>query len=70
MGGGLEPGRRVITTAEILDVPPWIGRTAAVDGELLRVHRPNPLKPGTAIIVAGNREYSTGGDMLRRYFNS
>jgi hypothetical protein len=62
--------RRVIATAEPLDVTPWIGRTATIDGELHRVDRPNPLKPGTAIIVADGREYSTGGDMLRRYFNA
>ena len=62
--------RRVIATAEILDVTPWIGRTAPIDGELHRVDRPNPLNPGTAIIVAGNREYSIGGDMPRRFFNS
>jgi hypothetical protein len=62
--------RRVIATAEILDVTPWFGRTATIDGELHRVDRPNPLKPGTAIIVADGRECATGGDMLRRYFNS
>jgi hypothetical protein len=62
--------RRVIATAEVLDITPWIGRTATIDGELHRVDRPSPHKPGSAIIVAGGREYSTGGDMLRRYFNS
>ena len=62
--------RRVIATVAIFDVTPWIGRTATIDGELHRVDRPDPNKPGNAIIVAGCRVYSTGGDALRNYFIS
>jgi len=61
--------RRVIATAETLDVTPWIGRTATIDGELHRVVGPDPSKPGSAILAVGDRQFSTGGDTLRRYFN-
>jgi hypothetical protein len=62
--------RRVIATVEPLDVTPWIGRTATIDGELHRVVGPDPLKPGSAILAVGERQFSAGGDMLRRYFNA
>jgi hypothetical protein len=62
--------RRVIATIEVLDVTPYIGRTASLAGGLHRVVGPDPAKPGHAILAVGERQFSTGGDTLRRYFNS
>jgi hypothetical protein len=64
--------RRVIATAMIepCDVGPYIGRSAIIGGELHQVVEADPDKPGQAIITAGGRRYSTGGDSLRRYFSA
>ena len=71
--------RRVIATAETFDVTPFIGRTASIAGELHTVIGPDPRRPGMAIVAIGQpgeasitenaRQFSTGGDTLRRYFN-
>lgn len=62
--------RRVIATAESLDVTPWIGRTATIDGEVHRVVGPDPAHPGKAIVAVGRRQFSTGADTLHRYFKT
>jgi hypothetical protein len=62
--------RRVIALPEAVDVTRYIGCTATIDGELHCVVGPDPLKPGSAILAVGDRQFSTGGDMLRRYFNT
>lgn len=72
--------RRVIATVAAFDVTPFIGRTASIGGQLHTVIGPDPAKPGMAIVAVGQpgevsitetaRQFSTGGDTLRRYFNS
>ena len=60
--------RRVIASTATPDVGPFTGRTATIAGELHRVVGPDPEKPGMAIIAAGDRQFSTGIETLRRQF--
>jgi hypothetical protein len=62
--------RRAIAVPEIPDVTPFIGWTAEIAGEALRVARADPDRPGRAIIAASDREFSTGIDTLRRHFRA
>ena len=61
--------RRVIAMPERPDVIAWVGWTATISGELHRVVGPDPAQPGKAIVAVGDRQFSTGVDMLRRYFS-
>lgn len=61
--------RRVIASAAIPDVEPFVGCTAMIDGELHRVVAPDPQKPGMAIISVGDRRFSTSIETLRRQFS-
>jgi hypothetical protein len=62
--------RRVVDIPEPFDITPLIGRTTTIGGELHRVVGPDPAQPGKAILAVGNRRFSTGADMLRRYFSA
>jgi hypothetical protein len=61
--------RRVIAMPEALDVTLYTGRTASIAGEMHCVVGPDPNNPGRAILAVGDRQFSTGGDTLRRYFD-
>jgi hypothetical protein len=60
--------RRRLPSTEPGDVSPFVGRTATIAGELHRVVGPDPERPGSAIIAAGDRQFSTSMTTLRRQF--
>jgi hypothetical protein len=60
--------RRPIAVAETTDVTPYIGRSATIDGEMHRVVGDDLEQRGRAIISAGDRQFSTSIETLRRHF--
>jgi uncharacterized protein DUF488 len=61
--------RRPIAVAETADITPYIGRSATIDGEIHHVVGEDPEQRGRAIIAAGNRQFSTSIETLRRHFD-
>lgn len=60
--------RHPIAATETPDVTPYIGRTKTIDGQLHRVIGADLAQPGKAIILAGDQQFSTGIETLRRLF--
>jgi hypothetical protein len=61
--------RREIAETDVHDVTPYIGKIATIDGEHHRVLGADPEQPGKAILAAGDRQFSTGIEMLRLLFD-
>jgi hypothetical protein len=60
--------RRVIATAEVPDITPYIGREASIGGETHRVIGLDPDRPGKVILAVGDRGFPTGIETLKRHF--
>ena len=60
--------RRPVAATEIADITSYIGRSKVIDGQLHRVLGCDPAQPGKAIILAGDQQFSTGIETLRRLF--
>jgi hypothetical protein len=58
-----------ISADESTNNTPYIGRSKVIDGERHHVLGADPDQPGKAIIVTGDRQFSTTVETLRLLFD-